>query len=395
MKRRFTCAALALLFGALFLEANWSPAEVPILTRWGHTVTPENAWTEYPRPQLRRSEWKNLNGLWDYAITEHDAPTPAAAAEGHILIPYSIDSALSGVRRQMDADEDIWYWRKFEIPEHWQGQRILLHFEAVDWRTEVWVNRQLVGTHTGGYAPFSFDITETLIEDGPQALMVKAWDPQDTLFKPLGKQANDEEQYDRCSGIWGTVWLEPVSAAHIRRLRITPNASGVVQIETDLSGSTTGTSFRYKVLEKGESILQRTSETGALELKIREPELWSPETPFLYGLKVYLLQYGEVVDEVESYFGLRSVGLVDTPLGKQMALNGKAIFQMGPLDQNYWPGGGLTPPSDEAMIWECQYLKAIGCNMVRLHIKQNPRRWYYHCDRMGLLVWQDFITAIK
>jgi hypothetical protein len=386
---------LSLLIAAATASAEWKAADIPIMTKWGKEVTPENAWIEYPRPQLVREDWQSLNGLWEFVVTKKGSQTPTNY-EGEILVPYPIESALSGVQRDVDVEEEIWYRRSLTIPEVWEGQRILLHFEAVDWETTVWINGKEVGSHRGGYNPFSFDISDALSADQEQTLLVRVWDPQGTVFKSLGKQDNRAEQYTRCSGIWGSVWMEPLPSTSIESIKITASADGTVVIIPNIEGSTDGITIRYEALDEERIVYNvRTSVDRPRTLEIRNPKTWSPQSPFLYDLNVKLIKAGEVVDEIRSYFGLRTIALQDSDLGKQMALNGEAIFQIGPLDQNYWPGGGLTPPSDEAMIWECQYLKDIGCNMVRLHIKQNPRRWYYHCDRLGLLVWQDFISAQK
>jgi len=386
---------------SLLCTAQGATPQAPILTRWGKGVTPENVWTEYPRPQMARGQetWKNLNGLWDYAVTGGDSSEPTAY-EGKILVPFPIEAPLSGVGRDMDVDEAIWYRRVFEIPKRWRSSgdthRVLLHVEAADWETTAWLNDKQIGTHKGGYDPFTFDITGVLSDSWRQELVVRVWDPQGTIFKSLGKQDNRAEQYQRCSGIWQTVWLERVPATSIEALKITPSANGSVKIEPLISGMVRKLAVRYEVLDGDRQVVSHES-TGvdSVTLKVPRARLWSQEDPFLYDLNVTLLRDDEVVDRVKSYFGLRSIALTDTPMGRQMTLNGNRIFQMGPLDQNYWPGGGLTAPSDEAMAWEVDYLKRIGCNMVRLHIKQNPRRWYMHCDRLGLFVWQDFISAQK
>jgi len=386
---------------SLLCTACSDASQAPILTRWGKEVTPENVWTEYPRPQMARGRetWRNLNGLWDYAVTGKDASEPTSY-EGKILVPFPIEAPLSGVGRDMAVDEAIWYRRVFEVPKRWRSSRnshrVLLHIEAADWETTAWINNKKVGTHTGGYDPFSFDVTDALSDSGRQELVVRVWDPQGTIFKSLGKQDNRKEQYQRCSGIWQTVWLECVPKTSIEKLKITPSADGSVRIEPSISGMGQKPTVRYEVLDSDIKLIsQETAGTDLVTLRVPRPQLWSPESPFLYDLRATLLEGSKVVDSVRSYFGLRSIALADTPKGRQITLNGKRIFQMGPLDQNYWPGGGLTPPSDEAMAWEVDYLKRIGCNMVRLHIKQNPRRWYMHCDRLGLLVWQDFVSAQK
>jgi hypothetical protein len=372
---------------------EWRPIAANLMTNWAAHVTPENAWQEYPRPQLVRDEWKNLNGLWDYAIRNAGEPKPAAF-DGKILVPFSIEAPLSGVGKQVDINDAIWYRRKFEIPVKWQNKRLLIHFEASDFETTLWLNDKYIGTHKGGYDPFSFDLTEYVMPTGYQELLVKVTDPQETKFRSLGKQSRKNLEYENCSGIWQTVWIEPVSAkASVISLTIYP-ALDAVSLITNIRGDPSGISAKYQILDNNKVIATYHSEVNKpFRANIPNPKLWSPEAPHLYDLTVTIFQGTDVLDEVKSYFGLRTIGLGKTSSGEQFLLNGKAIFQIGPLDQNYWPDGGLTPACDSAMLWEAQYLKRIGCNMVRLHIKFNPRRYYYHADRTGLLIWQDFVCG--
>lgn len=374
-------------------SAEWKPADAPIMTRWAKDVTPDNAWQEYPRPRMVRDGWTNLNGLWDYAVTAKDALRPSLF-DGEILVPFPIEAPLSGVGREMKVDEAIWYSRSFAADSLTNGDRLLLHFEASDWETTAWVNGTRVGLNRGGYDPFTFDITDALIE-GDQELVVRVWDPQTSIFKSTGKQGNRSSQYERCSGLWQTVWLERVPEVSINTLSIDASAkSERAVVSVEMRGDGNGLTIELEAIADGESVIRTSGVANeSLALDIPNARAWSVDEPFLYDLKVSLLRDGKVIDAVDSYFGLRDISLGDSDHGRQMLLNGEEIFQMGPLDQNYWPGGGLTPPSDAAMVWEVDYLKRIGCNMVRLHIKQNPRRWYAHCDRAGLLVWQDFIAA--
>jgi len=387
-----TTAGMVFLSGA----EDWRPAESPILTRWARQVTPENVWQEYPRPQMVRPGWQNLNGLWDYAVAGTKAPRPESF-EGRILVPFPIEAPLSGVGRQMKPDEVIWYRRSFAVADAGKGRRTLLHFEAADWETTAWVNGRKVGEHRGGYDPFTFDITEALQPGSEQELLVRVWDPQTSYFKSLGKQFNTANTYERTSGIWQTVWLESVPETSIERLAFVPDIqAGRLLVTVRLRGTTKSCRVKLQALDGDRVVGEATGAPGAkIALPVPSPKLWSPDEPFLYGLKAALVREGETIDVVESYFGMREISLGGAGGGKRILLNGKPIFQMGPLDQNYWPGGALTPPSDEAMRFEVDYLKRIGCNMVRLHIKRNPRRWYYHCDQAGLLVWQDFVSAIK
>ena len=393
---RFQRVAIALLWLVgvalcLPVAADWEPVEVPIMTRWGKTVTPENAWREYPRPQMKRAKWLNLNGLWDYAVTGIDAAY-LGALDGKILVPYCIEAPLSGVGRNVSPDEAIWYTRSFNVPGSWKGQDVLLNFEAVDWEAKVWVNGTEVGFHRGGYAPFSFDITGALKESGTQELTVRVWDPGPSNFQALGKQNNRTDYYEASSGIWQTVWLEPVAETHITSLKVTSHAiQGQAVIEVEHSGTDSALEIRVEVPGATES---RVTASQAI-LEFADPRPWSPRDPHLYPLTVKLMRNSEIVDTVESYFGLRTIERKRIGQYAQILLNGEPIFQHGPLDQNYWPESVLTPPSDTAARWEVAYLKDIGCNMVRMHMKQNLRRWYYHCDQLGLLVWQDFVSPQK
>jgi hypothetical protein len=384
------------LLGMSLQAQDYAPTGKNILTEWAEKVSPENAWQEYPRPQLERAEWLNLNGLWDYAVTEKSQNTSPGKWDGKILVPFTIETQLSGVGRELSEEEAIWYQRTFELPGNWKKKAFILHFEASDFETTVWLNGELLGNHRGGYTPFDFDISGAVKGSGAQELLVKVHDPQQTIFKSLGKQDNRSESYERCSGIWQTVWIEPVpKKASIVSVKMTTSLESV-SLKTFVRGEQAGLKLKYEVFDGTELVASATSEVNdRSSLEISSPKLWSPDSPFLYDIKVSLLKGKKSLDQVNSYCGLRTITLSDSPTGKDILLNGKPIFQMGPLDQNYWPGGGLTPPSDEALIWEAEYLRQIGCNMVRLHIKKNPSRFYYHCDRLGLLVWQDFISAQK
>ena len=378
------------------LAEEWEPTDAPQLTRWAKEVTPENAWQEYPRPQMKRDEWQNLNGLWRYAVTNRDVARPESF-DGTILVPYPIEAPLSGVGRDdMDPNSVIWYSRSIECAAPTDEDRVLLHCEASDWDTTVWVNGQKVGHNRGGYDPFTLDITDALKPDGEQQVLVRVWDPQTTIYKASGKQRKGSA-YERCTGIWQTVWLETVPKTSTERLEIVPDIDeDTANVTVHTRGETDGIRVKLQAIDGGTRVGQATGRPGRpIALHVPDAKLWSPDRPFLYDLKVQLLRDGQPVDEVTSYFGMREISLADAPNrpGKRILLNGEPIFQMGPLDQNYWPGGALTPASDEAMVYEAEYLKDIGCNMVRLHIKQNPRRYYYHCDRVGLLLWQDLING--
>ncbi|MCW1886381.1 glycoside hydrolase family 2 [Luteolibacter flavescens] len=364
-----------------------------LITPWGEKVTAENAWREYPRPQLKREQWTNLNGHWDYAITTLDAGTPAKWA-GKILVPYPVESKLSGVRRMLQPYEALWYRRPLDLTPK-EGKRTILHFEAVDYRAKVWVNDKEVGTHVGGNLPFHFDVTDVLKKEGGNTLTVRVEDS--TGGSQLrGKQVLNPGGifYTRNSGIWQTVWAEEVPQMHITGLNITSDiATGEIKVDGKLHGADyADVSRKIEVLEDGKVIAEGT---GGQPVKIPNAKLWSPESPHLYDIRVSILGQGdEVTDQVTSYTGLRQVGKVKDKDGRwRFTLNGKTIFHWGPLDQGWWPDGLLTPPSDDAMVFEIQWLKDAGFNMIRKHIKVEPQRYYYHCDKIGMLVWQDQVSG--
>lgn len=373
---------------------TWKPVPGHLMSRWAKEITPENAWQEYPRPQMTRPEWLNLNGLWEYGI----APIEAEMVEdfsGEILVPFPLESALSGVKRALQPEERLFYRRRFSIPAAWQGQRILLHFGAVDWQTTVWLNGQHLGMHQGGYLPFHFELTPFL-RDGENELIVAVWDPTDAHWQQRGKQVRTPKSiwYTQVSGIWQTVWLEPVPETYISRLKITPDIDAQnVQVEIFLAEATTSCTGRLQVYDAGSlvSAVAVDSQNRTAMLPIPNPRLWSPDTPHLYDLVVEMAG-----DRVESYFGMRKFSLGEDSQGRaRLCLNNQPLFQFGPLDQGYWPDGLYTPPSAAAMRFDLEMLKELGCNMLRKHIKVEPARYYYDCDRLGLIVWQDMINGGK
>ncbi len=383
-----------LLSKSLTIETDKN-TQTPISTIWAEQLDLDNPHPEYPRPNLERDEWKNLNGSWSFDVSGLDVITPPKELNKSILVPFGAMSHLSGRPERITVEDKMWYSREITIPKRWSGQRILLNFEASDWETTLWVNGTQVGLNRGGYNPFSFDITDYLNDEGTQKIEVGVWDPGSTKFISLGKQVHS--LYTKCFGMWQTVWMEPVAETHIKDLKITSKIDGSVTIAPEMEGDINGITVEYKILDEGKEVSKGSVDgDGIANLKIESPKLWSPEAPNLYDIVATVLDSNKrVLDEVKSYTGLREFALEKRDFGMQITLNGEDIFQYGPLDQNYWPGGGLTPPSDEAMLWEVQYLKSIGCNMVRMHIKRNPRRWYYHCDREGLIVWQDFICGYR
>lgn len=359
-------------------------------TRWFDSVDRNCPLPEYPRPQLVREDWLCLNGLYDYAITDAAEQMPAEY-DGQILVPFSIESSLSGVEKQLLPEQRLWYRRKFTPDERFRGKQVILHFGAVDWLCKVYINGTIAGGHTGGYCPFSIDITHLLI-DGENQLVVRVYDPTDAAAQPRGKQVNNPHGfwYTSTSGIWQTVWLEPVNAVHIEKIKITPDMdAGLIRIESIVSGCD---EFTIKASVTADGIELSTAIIAAEDqIAISNPKLWSPESPFLYDLTLELFdQNNKQSDRVKSYFGMRkfSIGRDEKAIPRLM-LNNKPYFQAGLLDQGYWCDGGLTPPTDEAMVFDIQTMKDLGFNMLRKHIKVEPLRWYYHCDRLGMIVWQD------
>ena len=383
------------LWGALAaqLHAQWKPVEGRISTQWSEQVNPDNVLPEYPRPIMERTEWKNLNGLWDYAIIEKGKHSPSVF-DGKILVPFAVESSLSGVGKTVGAEKELVYRRSFDVPSSWKGKRVLLHFGAVDWRTDVWVNEVKVGSHTGGFTPFSFDITEAL-QGKNNTLMVKVWDPTDKGYQPRGKQVSRPEGiwYTPVTGIWQTVWLEPVSESYIQDLRITPDIdNSLLSLKALVKDATSKDLVEVKVFDGQQLVAQGKSINGEC-VQVAMPEnakLWSPESPFLYTLKVSLKQGGKLVDEVSSYAAMRKYSSKRDANGiVRLELNNKPLFQFGPLDQGWWPDGLYTAPTDEALLYDIQKTKDFGFNMIRKHIKVEPARWYTYCDKLGIIVWQD------
>lgn len=371
--------------------SQWKPAGDKIKTEWADKVDPQNVLPEYPRPIMERQQWLNLNGLWDYAITKKDAPLPKTF-DGKILVPFAIESSLSGVGKTVKADQSLWYERKFQIPEDWKGKNVLLNFGAVDWKAEVFVNGNKIGEHTGGYTPFSFNITKNL-KDGENSLAVRVWDSTGNGL-PRGKQLDKPRGifYTSVSGIWQTVWLEPVSASHISGLKITPDldsSSFDIKVDSDDKSATA----TIKVLDNGKVVAQTTAAANkTANIPVKNPKLWWPKSPFLYDLEITLSNKGgERVDSVKSYAAMRKFSIAKHGRfgGVDFTLNNKKFFTFGPLDQGWWPDGLYTAPTDEALKFDIQRTKDLGFNSIRKHVKVEPARWYTHCDRLGMVVWQD------
>jgi Glycosyl hydrolases family 2, sugar binding domain/Glycosyl hydrolases family 2/Glycosyl hydrolases family 2, TIM barrel domain len=376
-------------------HAQWAPPEGSMLTRWAADVNPDAPWPEYPRPMMVRKDWQNLNGLWDYAIVPKNAAQPAAF-DGQILVPYAVESALSGVKKTVGEANRLWYRRSFEVPNDWSGYPVLLHFGAVDWETTVWVNGKEVGSHRGGYDAFSFDITDALKADGPQEVVLAVWDPTDKSYQPRGKQVSEPEGiwYTAVTGIWQTVWVEPVPFVSVDWLEMVPDIDAGV-LNLTVHGRGAGADERYAVdaraLDNGKEVAVASGTLGSpMQLRIANAKLWSPDSPFVYDLHVDLGIKGEKIDEVDSYFGMRKIALGKDEDGvNRLFLNNEPVFHFGPLDQGWWPDGLYTAATDEALRYDVEVTRAMGFNMARKHVKIEPARWYYHCDQLGLMVWQD------
>ncbi|MEC8547291.1 MAG: sugar-binding domain-containing protein [Bacteroidota bacterium] len=399
MKPNFLPFAFLVVLNSFCQE--WQPLDGKIMSRWAKEVTPDNVWQEYPRPQFERSTWKNLNGMWDYVILKPNQPKPKSY-EGKILVPFSFESALSGVGRSITPEDKMWYRKKFIIPSEWKGKRILLNFEAVDHDTNVWVNDIFVGSHKGGFDRFSFDITTFLNVRGNQTIEVSVKDGTNLSPQLRGKQHFKPSGivYTPVSGIWQTVWLEAVSnEAYLGEVKITTDIDkGIVKI-TPFGHEALRSSYKVKasIYKNKSKIAEGSVSTNKLiELKIREPKLWSPDNPNIYDLKLTLTNpKGKIIDQVDSYFGMRKISLGNHKGVKYLFLNNKPLFHYGTLDQGWWPDGLLTPPSDAAMRYDIEITKAMGFNMIRKHVKIEPDRWYYHCDHLGILVWQDMPSGGK
>ena len=381
--------------------AEWKVADGPLLTRWSKDVRADKALPEYPRPQLVRSEWENLNGLWQLSFGKAgDAPPVGKALDRQILVPYPVESALSGVMKHADR---LWYRRTFANPEKWAGRRVLLHFGAVDWEATVWVNGKELGTHKGGYDGFSFDVTDALKPGPDNELIVRVFDPTDKGTQPRGKQVTNPGGifYTPTTGIWQTVWMEPApKEAYIARLKIvTDPDTNQVDLTPEIVGDATGMTLSTTILDGAQDVpgVGHIDASGTSHLMLPPgAKRWTPESPFLYGLKVSLTKDDKVIDSVGSYFGLRKIEVGKDEKGvNRLMLNGKPVFMVGPLDQGFWPDGLYTAPTDEALRYDVEITKKLGFNMTRKHVKVEPDRWYYWCDRLGLLVWQDMPSGDK
>ncbi len=389
-KTLLVCCALALTVCA---QAQWKPAGDKIKTKWAEQINPKNVLPEYPRPQLERTDWVNLNGEWEYAIKPKGEVEPQAF-DGNILVPFAIESSLSGVQKEVGDANELWYKRTFSVPANWKNKDIVLNFGAVDWKADVFINDVLIGSHQGGFTPFSFNITPYLNGKSNQKLVVRVWDPSDKGYQPRGKQTSNPEGiwYTPVTGIWQTVWIEPVATNHITSVKSIPNIdNGTMNVTVGTSMPCNTSIVEVKLMDKGQVVASAKGIQGKeLRLAVQNPTLWDTTNPYLYDMKVSLVKDGKVLDDVKSYTAFRKISAKRDANGvMRMQLNNKNLFHYGPLDQGWWPDGLYTAPTDEALLYDIIKTKEWGFNMIRKHVKVEPSRWYYHCDKEGILVWQD------
>ncbi|KGE15078.1 glycoside hydrolase family 2 sugar binding protein [Sphingobacterium deserti] len=374
---------------------QWKPAGDKILTSWGEKLDAKKPHPEYPRPQLKRSgNWQNLNGLWKYKITTKDEKNIPTSWDGDILVPFAVESALSGVGKSVNKDQALWYHNEINLDKKVQKGKVLLHFGAVDWQCDVYVNGKHVGQHEGGFDPFSMDVTAALKKGAKQQVSIRVWDPTSDGPQPRGKQINNPHGiwYTPVTGIWQTVWVEAVPQTYIVNTKQTPDVdASSLTVSAQLEGAQAGDMLLVEAHDQGKKVAETSVAAGTeAQLKITSPQLWSPDSPKLYDLKVKVLRKGKVVDEADSYFAMRKITVKKDAKGIQrMFLNDKFLFHYGPLDQGWWPDGLHTAPSDEALKFDVVKTKEMGFNMIRKHIKVEPARWYRHCDSLGIMVWQD------
>ncbi len=383
---------LSLFFSMLI--SGMAIAQGPILkTNWTDQVNPVAPHQEYPRPQLVRGNWQNLNGLWNYAIAAK-GEKPAAIADGEIAVPFAVESLLSGVQKTLGPDAELWYEHDFDLDLTRGENRILLHFGAVDWEAEVWVNDQNAGIHRGGFDSFSYDITPYLVKGKTQKIKMRVWDPSDSGPQPRGKQVRNPKGiwYTPVTGIWQTVWVESVPSTYLKSIySVTDWGKSALVFSQEIIGNTEGMTLQIVIKDGEKEVYSSTGSISGLKtVQLSNPKAWSPDSPFLYDLTVSLFQGKKVIDEITSYAAYRDIRMAKDSDGFQrMFLNGEALFQYGPLDQGWWPDGLYTAPNDEALAFDIIKTKEMGFNMIRKHVKVEPARWYYHADRIGILVWQD------
>ena len=389
--QKFFDASLTADLNKVLSPKAWEMKKGSLTSVFAEDIDVNNVWGEYPRPQMVRKEWQSLNGIWEMQpLFRKTAGVPASDAYSmEILVPFPVESPISGVMQHYDR---FAYRRTFTVPADWKGRNLMLNFEAVDWECEVYVNGQRAGMHQGGYDNFAIDVTKYLVDGDEQELVVKVYDPTDMGGQPRGKQTLSPGgiMYTSTSGIWQSVWMEPVKSLHIEKYTVVPNIdNSTVNVKVMTAG---GRSAKAVITVKdGKKVVSTIEADANREVTIAVPNAkwWSPESPFLYDLDIKLVSGNETVDAVSGYFGMRKISLAKDGTHTRMFLNNEPIFHIGPLDQGFWPDGIYTAPTDEALLYDIQVTKQMGFNMIRKHIKVEPRRWYYHCDRLGMLVWQD------
>ena len=395
MKQFFSLVLFGTISMGLYAQETWKPVAGKIITQWAADIKAEQPLPEYPRPQLTRKNWANLNGLWQYAIVpKATVESEPAAFDGNILVPYAVESALSGVGKTVGKDSVLWYKRGVEVANAFRKGKVLLHFGAVDWQCDVYVNGKKVGSHEGGYDPFSFDISNALKKGKQQEISIRVWDPSDDGPQPRGKQIKNPHGiwYTPVTGIWQTVWLESVPSTYIAATVQTPDIDKQsLSVKVDIENLQPGDVVKVVAYDGQQQVAEQTIKgEEEVALTINNPKLWSPANPFLYDLKYTVTRKGKLIDEAGSYFAMRKISEAPDNNGiKRMLLNNAFVFQYGPLDQGWWPDGLYTAPTDEALKYDVEQTKAMGFNMIRKHVKVEPARWYYHCDKLGMLVWQD------
>jgi beta-galactosidase/beta-glucuronidase len=387
----FTFLVFVILVNAPAQPA-WKIVDDKILSPWAAQVSPASVLPKYPRPQMQRDLWLNLNGLWDYRIAPVAEPKPKQY-DGEILVPFPAESALSGVARRVGKDNNLWYRRTFRLPRGFNNKTLLLHFGAVDWRCEVFINGRSAGKHEGGYDSFSFDITPFLTRNQDQEIVVSVWDPSDEGPQPRGKQVKDPNSiwYTPVTGIWQTVWLEPVNSAYIANIKVTPDVDRKqVHVIAAPKNRRAGDNVKISVFTGNQKVAEQSFSSDSATIRLDDVKLWSPSSPHLYDLRVSLIRNGKTIDNLKSYFGMRKISVGKDKQGSaRLLLNNEILFQYGPLDQGWWPDGLYTAPSDAALRFDIEKTRAMGFNMIRKHVKVEPARWYYLCDSLGILVWQD------
>jgi len=399
MKKLLTGLALHLALSSSLVSAQqsdtWKIVQGKITTTWADKVNPAAPHPEYPRPQLIRENWTNLNGQWNYSILpKSSSDTKPASFAGKILVPFAVESALSGVGKTVGKDSVLWYQRSIVLSSKIKNQNVILHFGAVDWECDVFVNGKKAGSHRGGYDAFSIDITPYLVKGAKQDIAVRVWDPSSDGPQPRGKQIKNPNSiwYTPVTGIWQTVWLETVPVTYIASTKHTPDIDKEsITIKSVIKNAQPGDVVKFSAVDGASVVAEMQVSSGEdAILPIKNPKLWSPDSPALYDLKIALVRKGKVVDEVKSYFAMRKISMKADQNGIQrMLLNNKFLFQYGPLDQGWWPDGLYTAPTDEALKFDIEKTKEMGFNMIRKHVKVEPATWYRHCDQLGMLVWQD------